>query len=202
MTKKLLIPLIAAAALTVPAGAAAHDGWHHHHHHALFAKLSGTGTSFAGSSATAGGSIASDKLGTGTFNASIATNWASAQTRTGDKGTLACAPATATLTLTGASTANTTTANLTGKTCKWTPAGATAPAGSMFFGKDASVSATGAVANLQGTVEKAFLMQKSDGTVRGAVFAGFDMRRFELFAAREHDASRHTGDCDHSGDGD
>jgi hypothetical protein len=196
MTKKLLIPLIAAAALTVPAGAAAHDGWHHHHHHALFAKLSGTGTSFAASSATANGTIASDKLGTGTFTASIATNWAAKQTRTGDRGTLACAPATASLTLTGSSTANTTTANLTGKTCSWTPAGATAPAGSMFFGKDMSVHATGSVANLDGTVEKAFLMQKADGSVRGAVFAGFDRQRFEFFAAREHDAARHTGDCD------
>src|SRR3954451_7830335 len=161
MTRKLLIPLLAAAALALPAAAAAHDGWHHyHHHHALFAKLSGPGTSLAGSSATANGTIASDKLGTGTFAATIATNWAAATTRTGDRGTLSCAPATATLTLTGASAANTTTANLTGKTCKWTPAGATAPAGSMFMGKDAKVSATGSVAGLAGSVEKAFLMQK------------------------------------------
>lgn len=197
MTKKLLIPLLAATALALPSAAAAHDGWHHHHHHALFAKLSGTGTSLAGTSATASGTIASDKLGTGTFAATIATNWAAAKTRTGDRGTLSCAPATATLTLTGASTANTTAASLTGKTCRWTPAGATAPAGSMFFGRDASVHATGTVAGLAGTVEKAFLMQKADGTVKGAVFAGMDMHTFSLFAAREHDAARDTGDCDH-----
>src|SRR3954462_3746551 len=151
MTKKLLIPLFAAAALALPAAAAAHDGWHHHHHHALFAKLSGTGTSLAAASATASGAVASDKLGTGTFAATIATNWAAATTRTGDRGTLSCAPATATLTLTGASAANTTTENLTGKTCKWTPAGGTAPAGSMFMGKDAKVWATGSVAGLAGS---------------------------------------------------
>jgi hypothetical protein len=197
MTRKLLIPLLAAAALALPAAAAAHDGWHPHHHHALFAKLTGTGTSLAGSSATASGTIASDKLGAGTFAATVATNWAAAKTRTGDRGTLSCAPATATLTLTGASTANTTTANLTGKTCKWTPAGATSPAGSMFMGKDAKVSATGSVAGLAGSVEKAFLIQKADGTVKGAVFAGMELHTFALFAAREHDAARHTGDCDH-----
>lgn len=199
MTKKLLIPLIAASALALPTAAAAHDGWHNHHHHALFAKLSGTGTSLAGNSATSNGTIASDKLGTGTFAATVTTNWAAGTTRTGDRGTLACAPATATLTLTGASTADTTTASLTGKTCKWTPAGATSPAGSMFFGKDASVHATGSVAGLTGSVEKAFLMQKADGTVKGAVFAGMDMHTFSLFAAREHDASHRTGDCDHQG---
>ena len=196
MTKKLLIPLIVVTALALPAAAAAHDGWHHHHHHALFAKLAGTGTSLAANSATANGTIASDKLGTGTFTASVATNWAAATTRTGDRGAVACAPATATLTLTGAGTAST-TASLTGRTCTWTPNGATAPAGSMFMGKDASLTATGAVANLQGTAEKAFLMQKADGTVKGAVFAGFDMHRFQLFAAREHDAAHSTGDCDH-----
>jgi hypothetical protein len=197
MTKKLLIPLLAAAALALPAAATAHDGWHHHHHHALFAKLSGTGTSFAGNAATASGSIASDKLGAGTFTASIATNWAAAKTRTGEKGTLSCAPATATLTLTGATATNTATASLTGRTCTFTKAGSTTPMGSLFMGKDESLSAAGAVANLNGKAARAFLMQKADGTVKGAVFAGMDMHTFSLFAAREHDAARHTGDCDH-----
>src|SRR5919109_4393749 len=118
MTKKLLIPLFAAAALALPAAASAHFG--HHHHHALFAKLSGTGTSFTASSATANGTLASDKLGTGTFTASIATDWANATSHTGDRGTLSCAPATATLTLTGSNAANTATASLTGRTCTFT----------------------------------------------------------------------------------
>src|SRR3954468_14220030 len=95
MTKKPINPLFAGAALALPAAASAHH--RHHHHHALFAKLSGTGTSFAASSATASGSLTSDKLGAGTYAASITTNWAAATTRTSDRGMLTCAPATATL---------------------------------------------------------------------------------------------------------
>src|SRR5437868_7586419 len=127
--KKLLLPLLAVAALAVPAAASAHHGWFHHH--GFLAKLSGTGTSLAGSTATASGSIASDKLGTGTFAAAITTDLTKATTHTGDRGTLSCAPATATLTLTGANTANTTHASLTGKTCTWTPTTGTAV--SAFF---------------------------------------------------------------------
>src|SRR4051812_38600062 len=97
--KRLLLPLLATAALAVPAAAAAHHGWHHHH--AILAKVSGTGTSFTGTTATASGSIVrSNKLGAGTFAASISTDWAHATTHTGMHGTLACAAATTTLTLT------------------------------------------------------------------------------------------------------
>ena len=60
--RKLLLPLLATAALALPAAAAAHGL--HHHHHGVFAKVSGTGTSFAGNTATASGSITrSEKLG-------------------------------------------------------------------------------------------------------------------------------------------
>ena len=107
--KKIMLALFATAALAVPGAALAHGG-----HHATLAKLTGTGTSFAGSSATASGSIAmSAKLGTGTFSATLTNDTAKATTRTGDRGTLSCAPSTATLTLTGATASNTLTGTLT-----------------------------------------------------------------------------------------
>ena len=148
--RKLLISTL--LALVIPAAASAHDAWHHHHH-ALLAKLSGTGT-LAGSS----GSMTSDKLGNGTFTASVATTGA-AVTHTGDRGTLSCAPASASLTLAGTSTS---TSTLTGKECTWTPVGSTTAAGSMFFGRNSTT--------------RLFLVAKSDGTVRGAVFAGMRHR--------------------------
>lgn len=178
MKKTLFLPLLAAAALAVPAAASAHDGWHHHHHHALYATLSGTGTI-----SSASGTMASNALGAGTFTSSIATTGA-AVTRTSDRGTLTCAPATATLTLVGSSTV---AATLTGKECTWTKAGAATAAGSMFWGRSSD-----------GTT-KAFVVAKADGTVKGAVFKGFDLGMMRTFAVREHDASQRTGGCDHDG---
>jgi hypothetical protein len=193
LMKRLLLLLFATAALAVPAAASAHHGWSHHH--AFLAKLSGTGTSFAGSTATASGSIVrSEKLGNGTFAASIASDWTKATSRTSDRGTVSCAPATATLTLTGANTADTTHATLAGKTCKWTPTSGAAV--NAFFGRGA-VTGTGALASISGT-EKAFLVQKADGSVNGAVFAGDRSDRFAAeFAVREHDAAHKAGNCDH-----
>src|SRR4051812_13903988 len=165
--RKLLVSLLAGAALAIPSAALAHGTWHHHHH-ALFAKLSGTGTSFAGTSATASGAIAmSDKLGAGTFSASLTTDWSKATTRTGDRGTLTCAPSSAALTLTGATASNTLTGTLAGKTCKWTPTSGSAV--SAFFGRG-TVTGAGTAADLTGKTGKAFLVEKSDGSVRGAVF--------------------------------
>lgn len=179
--RKLLIPLVMTAALAVPAAASAHHGRHHHfgfhHHHALFAKLSGTGTL-----ASAQGSIESMKLGTGTFTSAV-TPTGAAVSKTFDRGTLSCAPATATISLVGSSTV---TANLTGKSCTWTPSGSTASS-AMFWGRDP---------DMNGTIAKGFLFQKSDGTVKGAVFAGFDNDLFRQFSVRMDDASHHTGDCD------
>ena len=165
--KKTLIAIL--VALVVPSAASAHDGWHHHHHHhALFAKLSGTGTL-----GSAHGTLASTKLGTGTFTSAVTTTGA-ATTRTGDRGTLSCAPATDALTLTGSSTVSLT---LTGKSCTWTPAGSTAST-SMFVGR--------------GSNAKAFLVAKSDGTVRGAVFMGVDQTFQREFALqRSHDCDGH-----------
>jgi hypothetical protein len=191
--KKLLLPLLATAALAVPAAASAHHNWWHHH--ALLAKVTGTGTSFAGSSATVNGTAAGNtSLGTGTFAATITTDWTKATTRTGTRGTLSCAPATATLTLTGASAANNGHATLTGKICKWTPTSGSVV--SAFFGRGTLASA-GTLAGLTGTTEKAFLLQKADGTVRGAVFAGMHSMFSAEFATREHDAANRTGHCDH-----
>lgn len=188
--KKIMLALFATAALAVPGAALAHGG-----HHATLAKLTGTGTSFAGSSATASGSIAmSAKLGTGTFSATLTNDTAKATTRTGDRGTLSCAPSTATLTLTGATASNTLTGTLTGKTCTWTPKTGTAI--SAFFGRG-TVTGAGALAGLTGKTGKAFLMQKSDGTVKGAVFAGSRGERSLLFSLGERHARQAAGDCGH-----
>src|SRR3954447_9425034 len=131
--KKLLTALVAVTALAVPAAASAHHG-HGWHHRALLASVSGTGASFANPSAAESGSIArSEKLGAGTFAATVTTDWTKATTRTGMRGTLSCAPASAALRLTGAAAANTLTGTLTGKTCKWTPTGGTTT--TAFFGR-------------------------------------------------------------------
>jgi hypothetical protein len=189
--RKLLPTVLAVAALAAPSAAFAHDGWHWHHHHSLLATLSGTGTSLAGTSASTSGSIASsDLLGAGTFSAAVTTDWTKATTRTGDRGTFSCAPSTASLTLTGATASNTLTGTLTGKTCTWTPKTGTAMSG--FFGRG-TVTGAGTAASLTGSTGKAFLVQKADGTVTGAVFAGSRGERLSFFAAREHDAEHDCG---------
>src|SRR3954447_19152804 len=128
--KKLLASLVALTSLALPAAASAHHG----HHRALLASVSGTGASFANPSAAVSGSIArSEKFGAGTFAATVTTDWTKATTRTGMRGTLSCAPASAALRLTGAAAANTLTGTLTGKTCKWTPTGGTTT--TAFFGR-------------------------------------------------------------------
>jgi hypothetical protein len=193
--RTLMTLCVAVAALAIPAGALAHDG-HHHHHHGMLAKLSGTGTSFGGATATATGSVVgANALSTGTFNASLSTNWSAATTKTLEHGTLSCAPATATLSVVGATSTNTLSSSLTGKTCAWTKSdGSTVRA---FFGKG-TVTAAGTLATLNGKTGKAFLFQKADGTVKGGVFAGMhDDRRLSTFSVREHDAAHATGDCDH-----
>ena len=134
-------------------------------------------------------------LATGTFAASLSTNWSAATTKTFDQGTLSCAPATATITLTGATTTNTVSSPLTGKTCAWTKTDGTVVR--TFFGKGA-VTAAGMLAPLTGSTGKAFLFQKADGTVSGAVFAGrHEAEGLTTFAVREHEAAHKTGDCDH-----
>ena len=180
--RKLLITLVMTTALAVPAVASAHHGGHHHwgwQHAALYAKLAGTGTL-----SSASGTIDSTKLGAGTFTSAVTTT-GTAMTKTFDRGTLSCAPATATISLVGTSTV---TANLTGKSCTWTPTGSTTSAGSMFWGRDS---------DLNGMSAKGFLFQKSDGTVKGAVFAGVNHDLLHQFSVRLGDASHHTGDCDH-----
>ena len=99
------------------------------------------------------------------------------------------------LTLTGATTTNTASAPLTGKTCTWTKTDGTKV--STFFGKG-TVTAAGTLAALNGKTGKAFLFQKADGTVKGGVFAGMHTdRRLAVFSVREHNAANNTGDCDH-----
>jgi hypothetical protein len=105
--KKLLLPLVAAAALAAPASAFSWGGGHDHHgdSHVGFAgitKLSGTGTSFGGTSASVTGS---------NFSVTLSTTWSSASAKTFMNTTFSCAPATALLTVGGTST------SFTGKTC-------------------------------------------------------------------------------------
>jgi hypothetical protein len=141
--KKLLLPLVAVAALAVPGSALAWGGGHDTHGdlHIGFAgvtKLIGTGTSFAADSATASGAG---------FTASLSTTWSSATTKTFADKTLNCAPSTASVTVNGKA------ASYSGRTCSWTHNGTTKYA---FMGKASDG-------------HRAFLGE--DGTtVKGAVF--------------------------------
>src|SRR5947209_9191967 len=83
--KRLLLPLIAAAALAVRASGLAWDGHHggDGDRHGTYAARSGTGTAFSGGTATATGSVvAGNDHPNGHFSASISTNWSAAQTHT------------------------------------------------------------------------------------------------------------------------
>jgi hypothetical protein len=193
--KKTLITLIATAALAAPTAALAHGGHGKHWRgHGLYAKVSGTGTAFSGTTATATGTIAKGTLlDGGTFNASVTTTWSSATTKTFGKGTLSCAPATATLSVVGTTTANTVGGNLTGKTCAFTKTDGTVVR--AFFGKG-TATAAGALATVNGTRAKLYLLQKADGSVTGAVFAGSNGTS-SLFALGERQAAHTTGDCNH-----
>jgi hypothetical protein len=130
----------------------------------MFAKLSGTGTSFGGTSSTATGSIVAgnDHLN-GHFSVTLSTTWSSATSKTfadndgdSDDGTLtiSCAPATASLTLSNGSTSS---SSLTGTTCSKSLNGSTTYS---FFGSDSSTNA------------RAFLKQDASNNVSGAVFSG------------------------------
>jgi len=202
--KTLMTTCAAVIALAIPAAALAHDGQgnngHHFgwsHHHTGLAALTGTGTSFGSATATASGTVkGTDALPTGTFSATLSTNWAAATTKTSDHGSLSCAPATATLSVTGTVTTNTASSSLTGKTCAFTKSDGTVV--HAFFG-NGTVTAAGTLAALNGQTGKAFLFQKADGTVSGGLFAGKNEGQdLTTFAVRENTASHQTGNCDHN----
>src|SRR5262249_36973991 len=117
-------------------------------------RLSGTGTSFGSTSATATGSITQSRdHPNGHFSASLSTTWSSATQKTFMDVTVSCAPSTASITL---SNGTSSTANFTGKACSWTRSGTTKYA---FFGRTSD-----------GTT-RAFL--REDGTtIKGFVFMG------------------------------
>jgi hypothetical protein len=155
--KKLLLPLVAVAALAVPTSAFAWGGGHGFKAHTMNmggTKLDGTGTSFSSTSATVTGT---------NFTGTLATTWSSATAKTLGSTTLSCAPATASITV--ASTAT----SYTGKTCSTTRNGTT----KYFFAGKAS-NGSYAVLGEDGT------------TVKGAVFqgrtAGFKMGAFTTAA--------------------
>jgi hypothetical protein len=160
--KRLLLPLLAVGAIAVPSTASAHFGF------GGFAKLSGTGSTFAAASATATGTAVSDTLGTGTFSLSLSTNLAAATTHTGEHGAISCAPSTGTLTLTGATAANHASVAATGRECTFTKAGGTFVM-RAFFGRG-TVTGAGTLASLTGKSAKVLVFQKgSDSSVRGFV---------------------------------
>jgi len=148
----------------------ANDG--HAQSNATFEKLSGTGTSFGGTTATATGSIVkSSDHPNGHFSVSLASTWPSATTKSFNGGSVSCAPATASVTL---SNGTTSTTSYTGKTCSWTADGTTKY---VFLGKASD-----------GT--RALL--KEDGTtVTGAVIGGDEGLHFGILAGV------HVGNCDH-----
>jgi hypothetical protein len=195
--KKMLIILIVTAAFAAPTAALAHGGHGNdsrHHGHGLYAKLTGTGPSFAAPTATASGSIASGTLlGSGTFNASLTTTWSSATTKQTGRGTLSCAPATATLSVVGAASTDTAGGTLSGKTCALTKSDGTVVRG--FFGRG-TATAAGVLAPVNATRTKLFLVQKADGSVSGAVWAG-SRDTSTLFSVGERQAEHKVGDCDH-----
>jgi hypothetical protein len=199
--KKTLIALIAVAALAAPTAAFANDGHgksgkhSRHHGHGLYAKLTGTATTFGGGTATASGTIVKGSLlDSGTFSATVNTTWSSATTKTSRKGTLSCAPATATLSVVGAVTTNTVGSTLTGKTCAFTKTDGTVVR--AFFGKG-SADGNGLLAALDGNGARLYLLQQADGSVKGAVWAGSRGEdRNSLFVLGEREAKHKTGDCD------
>ncbi|MBV8064211.1 MAG: hypothetical protein JOY73_01650 [Actinobacteria bacterium] len=174
--KKLLIPLVAGAALALPTSALAWGGHHGHHgdgrDDGVLASLSlsvrhgdndndqgnqgdhhsrgfgGSAMQLSGTGTSFGATSASI-TGTG-LTGTLSTTWTSATTKTFGTASISCAPATASLTI-GTAAADT----FTGKTCSWTKNGTTLYG---FFGSDTNGA-------------HAFL--KEDGTtVTGAVVMG------------------------------
>lgn len=140
--KKLLLPLVAAAALAVPASAFAWGGGHTQAVGTSFMggmKLSGTGTSFGSASASVAGS---------NFHGTLATTWSSAASNKLMLTNLTCAPATASITL------NNSTTSYSGKTCSLARDGSTKY---VFYGK----ASTGGHA----------FLGESGTTVKGAIFS-------------------------------
>lgn len=168
MKKTLLIPLLAAAALAAPASAL--GWWGHHPHAVLAARLSGTGTSLGGATATSTGTILAGSLGTGTYGASFSTTWSGAKTRTFENGaSVACAPSNATVVLhANGSATDTATGSLTGRACTFTKADGTVVRAYMGSG---SVTGAGSLAKTSG-VERALFVEHADGTVKGYVVVG------------------------------
>jgi hypothetical protein len=157
---------------------------------ALFAKLSGTGTSFGTGSATSTGTIAGRPLGAGTYSATVTTDW-SQVADDGHGGS--CAPATATLGLVdGASSADTLADAVTGKTCA--VASNDRDVAYVFFGTSTVSSAAGTLAGVSGS-GRVLLVEKTDGTVEGFAFAGFKgVREHSFVSYATHDANGCDGD--------
>jgi hypothetical protein len=175
--KKLLLPLVAAAALAAPASAFAWGGGHGHHngiHAGAFAgltKLSGTGASFGGTTATASG--------TG-FTASLATTWSSATSKTLHTMTFSCAPATASITLGTAAAAS-----YTGRTCSSVRNGTTKY---VFTGKASDGSH--AVLGEDGTTVTGAVFKGAISLRMGAAFSKASSLPMNTFAAMK------SGNCD------
>ncbi len=159
----------------------------------VFEKLTGTGTSFGTGSATASGSIAGKPLAGGTYSATVTTDWSHAADN-GHGGS--CAPATATLALVdSASSANTLSESVTGKTCA--VASNDRNIAYVFRGASTVTGAAGTLAGVSGA-GRVLLVEKTDGTVDGFAFAGFRGAIEHAFVSyAKHDAKG----CDGGHDG-
>src|SRR5579862_908562 len=138
--RKILISLVAGAALALPTSAFAWGGHHGHYHGGngrhgsalaslpLMANVNdndhhgkGDSHAFAGTklsgTGTSFGATSASITGTG-FTGTLSTTWTSATTKTFGTASISCAPATASLTI-GTASADT----FTGKTCSWTKNG-------------------------------------------------------------------------------
>jgi hypothetical protein len=166
--------------------AAAYAG-HSHFRNAAFEKLQGSGLDLTAASATATGTIAGRPLDGGSFAASISTDWSKASA---NKHGGSCAPATATLSLTGSSSSDTLDTSGAGVTC--TVGSNPRNIAAVYFGKANVTTATGVAAKVSGR-GRVLLVEKTDGTVKGFAFAGFTGR------AGRHLAALSRGDAHHCG---
>jgi cyclic lactone autoinducer peptide len=189
--KKLLLGLLAVAALATATAASATACYGHHHDSArfrttafaryarggVFEQLAGTGSGFHTGSANASGAIAGHPLGGGSFGASLSPDWSKAFANWHGG---SCAPTAGTLSLTGSDSNNTLASSVHGLTC--TVEANPRNVAAVFFGRAKVTNGTGTLSNVNG-YGRVLLVEKTDGTVKGFAFAGFAPRTEQRLAA-------------------
>jgi|SRR5581483_2761029 len=199
--KKLLLGLLAVAALACVAAASAAACYGHHRDTArfrtpafaryarggVFERLAGTGAGFHTDSADASGSIAGHPLDGGGFAVSLSPDWSKAfANRHGGS----CAPTAGTLSLSGADSSNAVASSVHGLTC--TVGSNSRDVAAVFFGMTRVTNASGTLSSVSG-YGRVLLVEKTDGTVTGFAFAGFGPRVERRLAAFARDDAQHCG---------